>query len=81
MYVFIWKYHKETPCVDTFISNFFFLLFSSTKLENRRAEQVLPGEGRVGTSGRVEVVGKGGRRVNTVQKLSTHVCKYKNYTC
>jgi hypothetical protein len=44
---------------------FFFL--SSTKSENRRAEQVLS-RGGVGTSGRREVVAKGGKRVNTVQK-------------
>jgi hypothetical protein len=43
-------YHKETPCIATFISNklkchvfhFIFYLFSSTKLENRRVKQVLP---------------------------------------
>jgi hypothetical protein len=42
---------QETPCVATFISNkqkyhvflFIFSLFSCTKLENRRIEQVLPG--------------------------------------
>jgi hypothetical protein len=43
----------ETPCVTTFISNkqkchFILFLFSSTKSENRRVEQVLPrGEGLV----------------------------------
>jgi hypothetical protein len=36
-----------------------FYVFSSTKLENRRAEQVLPREREFGTSGRVVVVGKG----------------------
>jgi hypothetical protein len=45
----------------------FFLLFSSTKSENRRGEQVLSG-GRVDTHGRREVIGKGGKRVNTLQK-------------
>jgi hypothetical protein len=28
-----------------------------------------------------EVAEKGGRRVNMVQKLCTHVCKCKNDTC
>jgi hypothetical protein len=45
---------------------FIFSLFSPTKSENRKAEQILP-RGRAGTSGRVEVLGKGGRRVNTMQ--------------
>jgi hypothetical protein len=57
----------------------FFFLFSSTKSENRRAEQVLPRVG-VGSSGKEEVAGKGGRRVNIVQKMCTHVCKCKNET-
>jgi hypothetical protein len=39
------------------------------------------GDGTVGTSGREEVVGKQGRRVNRVQILCTHVCKLKNATC
>jgi hypothetical protein len=41
-------------------------------------EQVLP-EG-VGTNGREEVE-KGHRRVNIVQILYTHICKWKNETC
>jgi hypothetical protein len=55
-------------------------------LENRRAEQILPGEGEVvpvwggGTSGRREEVGKGYRRVNMVQILCIHVCKWENET-
>jgi hypothetical protein len=36
---------------------------------------------RVGTSGLEENVGKGYRRVNMVQKMCTHVCKWKNDTC
>jgi hypothetical protein len=42
-------------------------------------EQVLPK--RVHTSGRGEEVGKGHGRVNMVQMLCTHVCKWKNVTC
>jgi hypothetical protein len=36
----------------SYFSFFIFSLFSSTKLENKRAEQVLPTAGRTGTSGR-----------------------------
>jgi hypothetical protein len=43
-----------------------FSLFSLTKLKDRKAEQVLP-RGDAGSSGRREVLGKGGRRVNTVK--------------
>jgi hypothetical protein len=39
------------------------------------------GEGRVGTTGRREEVDKGCRKVNMVQILCTHVCKWKNETC
>jgi hypothetical protein len=39
-----------------------------------------PVEG-VGTSGRGDEVGKGHGRVNMVQILCTHVCKWKNETC
>jgi hypothetical protein len=46
------------------VSLFIFSLFSSTKLENRRAEHVL---GWTGTSGQREVLRKEGRRVNMVQ--------------
>jgi hypothetical protein len=54
------------------------MLFFKIKMENRRAEQVLSGEFvPVGGGG----VGKGCRRVNMVQILCTHVCKWKNETC
>jgi hypothetical protein len=46
--------------------HFFSFFLSSTKLENRRVEQVL--WGRVDTSGREEVVRRGGRRMSMVQK-------------
>jgi hypothetical protein len=48
--------------------------------KNRRGEQVLP-RGVVGINGKEEVLEKGCRRVNTVHKLCTHVCKWKNDTC
>jgi hypothetical protein len=41
------------------VSCFIFYVFSSTKLENRRAEQILLGGGAVVTSGRGDVAGKG----------------------
>jgi hypothetical protein len=54
-----------------------FLSFFFTKLENRRAEQVLSGGlVPVGGGGREE----GDRRVNMVQILCVHVCKWKNET-
>jgi hypothetical protein len=64
------KCHMETPCVTTFISNkekchvflFIFSLFSTTKLENRRAEQLLPCGGGGCTSGSLRMVEKAGRR-------------------
>jgi hypothetical protein len=51
-YTYTWKYHKEIPCVAIFTSNkqkchffLFFFFFNSKKMENRRAEQVLPKDG------------------------------------
>jgi hypothetical protein len=56
-YTYAWKYHKETPCVAIFISNkqkhhvFLFIFYpsSSTKLENRRVDQVPSSRGRGGS--------------------------------
>jgi hypothetical protein len=62
-------------------SCFSFHLFSFL-LQNHRTEwwnKSCP-VGRAGTSGRGEVLGKGGRRANTVQKMCTHVNKCKNDT-
>jgi hypothetical protein len=57
--------------------NVTFFLFSSTKSENRRVEQVLPGgKGWIGISGGGEVVKKGCKYcVNMVQILCTPVSK------
>jgi hypothetical protein len=66
---FLCSYLKQVKCY----------FFSFTKLENRKAEQVL---GRVvSTSGSGEEVGKGLGRVNILQILCTHVYKWKNETC
>jgi hypothetical protein len=54
----------------------FLSFFSSTGGQNRSCPW-----GRIGTSGRGEVVGKGGRRVNTVQKTCAHACNCNNDTC
>jgi hypothetical protein len=47
-------------------------------LDNRRAEQVLPGG--VGTNGSREEVRKRRGEVNIVQIMCTHQCKWKNDT-
>jgi hypothetical protein len=47
---------SQTSKKVVFLSIFY--LFSSRKSENRRAEQVLPGLGRVSTSGKGEVARK-----------------------
>jgi hypothetical protein len=56
--------------------SFFFLFYKIRKQEG--------GTGLVwgvGISGSVEEVGKGFGRVNIVQILCIHVCKWKNDTC
>jgi hypothetical protein len=67
-YIYTWKCQKESPCVAIFILNkqkCHFFLFSSTKSENRRVKQALPGWGPWGALVSVEgeVVGKGCKRV------------------
>jgi hypothetical protein len=63
-----------------FLHPLILLLFFSSSVKNRKAEQVLPG--RVGTGGRgiEEEVGKWWR-VNMMQILCTNVCKWKNGIC
>jgi hypothetical protein len=66
IHIHTWKYHKETPCVATCISNklkchvfcFIFSLFSP-KLESRKAEQVLLGEKGLAPVGRERCWRKG----------------------
>jgi hypothetical protein len=56
-------------------------VFSSTKLENRRLEQVLlRGGGGLALAGG-GWYGERGRRLNTVQIMYTHVCKWKDDNC
>jgi predicted methyltransferase MtxX (methanogen marker protein 4) len=59
------------------MSCFSFYLFSFLfcKIREQEVEQVLSG-GRVGTSGRGEMMDKVGRRVNTVQKMCTHASNH-----
>jgi hypothetical protein len=75
--IYAWSCHKETPCVAILNKCHF---SSVTKSKNRRVDQG-PIWVRVGTSGRGEEVGKVCRKVNIVQILCTHVCKWKNDTC
>jgi hypothetical protein len=58
-------------------SFFFFILLQNQRSGGRNRSC----PGGVGTSGMGEVTEKGDKRVNTVQKMYTHVCKYKNDTC
>jgi hypothetical protein len=54
------------------------------ELENiiqSEVSQVQKALGRVGISGREKELGKRYGRVNIVQVLSTHVCKWENETC
>jgi hypothetical protein len=60
------SYLKQAKC------HFFFLSFA--KSENRRAEQVL--RGRSWGGGMEEEVGEGCKRVNMMQILCTHGCKW-----
>jgi hypothetical protein len=66
--IYTWKYHKETPCIATFISKKEKCHFFSFFLYKIR-EQEGPAKG-VGESGGLVPVwlGKRGKRVNTVQK-------------
>jgi hypothetical protein len=64
-HIYTQKCHKEPPCIATLNKKkgSFFIL-SSTELEDRRAEQVLPWV--VGTSGSREEVGKRHEKVRMV---------------
>jgi hypothetical protein len=66
--------NKETQ------TRFFFFLCFFYKIREQEGETDPAGRGD-GTSGRREVAEKGGRRMNMVQKMCTHVCKCKNGTC
>jgi hypothetical protein len=56
-----------------------FLFLSFAKLENRRAEKVLPRGFDI--SGKGVGVGKEFKGVNMVQILCPHECKWKKYSC
>jgi hypothetical protein len=72
-YIYTWKFHKETPCLAILNKN---CIFYFTKLENRKPEQVLGGEDWY--QWWWEEMGKGFGRVNVLQILCPHVCKWKN---
>jgi hypothetical protein len=80
-YIYTWKCHKETPYV-AILTKQKHHFFSFIKLENRRDELAFYlAEVGSDTSGRGEDVGKGCRRMNMVQILCTHVCKWKYDIC
>jgi hypothetical protein len=49
-------------------------------MENRKLKEVLPGRIVTSRQGREEYT-KGYRRVNIVEILYRHICKWKNETC
>jgi hypothetical protein len=59
---------------------FFILSFLSYKIVEQEG-RISPVQGEGWHQWEGEVMRKGGRRVNTVQKPCTHVSKYKNDTC
>jgi hypothetical protein len=58
-----------------------FLFFSSTKSEVGGVVPAWGSRREISSSGRGELVGKGGRRVSMVPKMYTPVYKCKNDTC
>jgi hypothetical protein len=66
--------HKYLYLKQAKMSCFSFYLFSFFFYKIRKQK------GRIGTSGRGEVLEKGGRRMNMVQKMCTHVSKCKKDT-
>jgi hypothetical protein len=58
-----------------------FFLFSSTKMRTGGQNRSCLGKGSGLQQWEGEVTGKGEKRVNTMQKIFTHVCKCKNDTC
>jgi hypothetical protein len=78
IYIYTWKYNKEISQVATLIKQechlFFFLLQNQGKGgQNRSCLGIC-------TSRSGEEVGKGHGKVNMVQILCAHVCKWKNET-
>jgi hypothetical protein len=72
IWIWIWKCHKDTPCVPNKQKCHFFSFIQS---QNKRVEEVLPG------CGGFDISGRGCRWVNIVQTLCAHVCKWINNTC
>jgi hypothetical protein len=61
--------------------SFYLFSFSFYKIGEQEDGTSPAQGGRVSTSGRGEVIGKGCRRVNTTQEICTYKCKCKNDTC
>jgi hypothetical protein len=68
----------ETPCTAISNKQKCFVLFCFQKQRIGRQNRSCLG---AGTSGRRKDIRKGCRRVNMVEILCTHVCKWKNETC
>jgi hypothetical protein len=67
-------YLKQTKCLDVLV------LFPLLQNQRTRGWNRSCPVGSAGTSGGGEEAGKGGRRVNIVQKVCTHACKFNNDT-
>jgi hypothetical protein len=74
------KTHFVSNKLKCHVCLFIFSLSSSTKLNNRRMEHVLPG-GEDWHQWEGGGDGERCRRVNMVQKMSTHLHKCKNDIC
>jgi hypothetical protein len=67
---------RKMSCFSFYLLYFFFYKIREQEGRTGSAEV-----GGVGTSKRGKVMGERGRRMNFVQMLDTHVCKYKNGIC
>jgi hypothetical protein len=73
-YIYTWKCHKETPCVVILNKNVLFFFIYKIR-EQEGGTGLAWGQGWYQWKGEGE--GKGWKRVNMVQILCTHVCKWK----
>jgi hypothetical protein len=80
--------HRNTLCNYLYLKQakmscftFIFFSFFFYKIREQEGQNRSCPVRRIDNNGRGEVMGKGGRRVNTVQKMCAHVRKCKNETC
>jgi hypothetical protein len=88
IHIYIWKYHKETPCVYLYVKqakmscfSFYLFSFSTYNIGEQEGGTSPAQEGGLAPVGGGRCWVKGGRRVNTMQKMCTHVCNCNNSTC